>query len=212
MKILLMGPPASGKGTIGALLSEKLNLPIFSVGALLREIPETSIFYIPLRESMDRGELAPDSITAGVIREELKDPKYVAGYILDGWMRDMKQMEAFDPDPNYVIFINVSTETSIKRISGRRYCPADGFSCNIYTLPSEDPNHCEKCTGELVQREDDKEEVVKTRLDLYERETKPVIEYFRNKGILVEVNGEGTPEEVLDLALSSLKSLKNDIN
>lgn len=206
MKIMLIGPPASGKGTVGALLSEKLHLPIFSVGELLRDIPENSIFYKPLHDSMDKGELAPDSIAAGVIRDELKSDKYQNGYILDGWMRDITQKDSFDPNVDYAVFIKVSPETSIKRISGRRFCLKDDFSCNIYTLPPQDPNHCDKCGGELVQRDDDREDVAKKRLDLFEKETLPVVEYYKNQGNLIEVGGEGTPGEVSNLILTALNN------
>ena len=205
MKIMLMGPPASGKGTVGALLSKELDLPIFSVGGLLRDIPENSIFYKLLHDKMDKGDLAPNSIPAGSIREELKKEEYEKGFILDGWMRDMEQKDYFEPDVDRVVFINVSNEVAIKRISGRRFCPNDDFSCNLFTLPPKDPKHCDECSGELVQREDDKEEVVKNRLDLYTNETIPVIEYYRDLGISVEVDGEGTPEEVLNLILEKLK-------
>ena len=210
MKIMLMGPPASGKGTVGMLLSKELNLPIFSVGELLRGVPQTSIFYEPLHNSMDKGELAPDSIAAGIIREELRDEKYLGGYILDGWMRDMKQKDSFDPEVDYAVFINISPTTSIKRISGRRFCPKDGFNCNIYTLPPRNPNHCDNCNGELVQRDDDREEVVKNRLNLFEKETLQVIEYYRKQGNLIEVDGEGTPEEVLNLILTALGNRGSD--
>ncbi len=210
MKIMLVGPPASGKGTVGALLSLKLGIPIFSVGELLREIPQTSIFYKPVHDSMDKGELVPDSILAGFIREELKDGKYQEGFILDGWMRNMKQKDSFDPEADSVIFINVSPETSIKRISGRRFCPKDEFSCNIYTLPPKDTNRCDICGGELLQRADDREEVVKKRLELFKKETRPVVDYYRGRSNLIEVDGEGTPEEVLNLILTALE--KRDSN
>jgi adenylate kinase len=205
MKIMLMGPPASGKGTVGALLSEKLGIPIFSVGELLRDIPEESIFYKPLREQMDEGALVPNSIPAGAIREELKKEKYKDGFILDGWMRDLGQKDFFDPNVNRVILIDISGETVMKRISGRRFCPKDDFNCNVYTLPPKKEGRCDKCGGELIQREDDTEEVIKHRLGVYKNDTLPVVDYYRKQGILIEVDGEGTPEEVLELILADLK-------
>lgn len=210
MRIMLMGPPASGKGTVGALLSEKLEIPIFSVGKLLRNIPSTDPLYEQIHESMDLGKLVPNEIPAELIRKELEDKKYIKGFILDGWMRDMNQKDSFDPQPDRVIFINISEKTTLKRISGRRVCQKDGFNCNIYTLPPKSENHCNKCGGELIQRDDDKEEVVENRLSLYENDTKPVIDYYRELGSLVEIDGEGTPEEVLDLILVALP--KNDSN
>jgi len=194
------------------LLSEKLGLPIFSVGELLREVPENSAFYQIIHEGMDKGSLVPNGVAAGIIREELEAEKYSDGFILDGWMRDMEQKDSFDPEVDYAVFINVSKETSVKRISGRRFCPKDGFSCNIYTLPPEHENHCDRCSGELVQREDDREEVVEARLSLFESDTKPVIEDFRRQGNLIEADGEGSPEEVLNLVLAALEKTKSDSN
>lgn len=204
MKILLMGPPACGKGTVGQLLSEKIGLPIFSVGGLLRDIPKESIFYEPLHEKMDKGVLAPNSVTAGIIRDELKDEKYKNGFILDGWMRDLEQRDYFDPSPDIVIFINISEETSIKRISGRRFCGNDDFTCNIYTLPPKNDEKCDICNAPLLQRDDDKEEVVKTRLALYRNETLPVVNTYKQEGIIIEVDGEGPPSQVLQFILDKL--------
>jgi adenylate kinase len=210
MKIMLMGAPASGKGTVGAIVSKKLNIPIFSVGDLLRDIPESSLFYQPLHKSMDAGDLAPNSIPAGAIREELKKDIYKDGFLLDGWMRDLEQKDYFDPNVNLVILIAISRETAMKRISGRRFCPKDDFSCNIYTLPPKDPNKCDKCGGELIQRKDDTEEVAKHRFELYKKDVLPVVEYYRKQGNLLEIDGEGTPDEVADLVLAALK--KRDFN
>lgn len=210
MKLLLLGPPASGKGTVGGLLSEKIKLPITSVGALFRALPESNPYYELIHDQMDKGELVPNQVAAGVLQSELKEAKYANGFILDGWMRDLEQKEHFEPDVDWAIFIKVSEDTVIKRISGRRFCPRDRFMCNVFTLPPKNPNHCDKCSGELEQRDDDNEEVVKTRLDLYHNDTVPVIEYYRGRRKLLEVDGEGTPEEVLELILSALP--KNDTN
>lgn len=211
MKILLMGPPASGKGTIGKLMSDELDLPIFSVGQILRDVPEDSPDYKEIHPTMDEGDLVHPPLVARLVKEETEKPKCKNGYILDGWMRNMEQKDYFDPKPDFVIFFNISDETAIRRISGRRFCPEDDFSCNIYTLPPENEDHCDKCGGELVQRDDDKEEVVQTRLNLYKKETVPVIEHYREKGKLVEVNGEPTPEEVLAEVFEKLER-RHDFN
>jgi len=205
MKIMLMGPPASGKGTVGKIVSIRLGLPIFSVGNLLRDIPVTSIFYEPLHESMDEGDLAPNSIPAGAIREELKKDIYKDGFILDGWMRDMEQKDFFDPNVNLVILIDVSKETVLKRISGRRFCPKDDTNFNVFTLPPKTEGKCDECSGDLIQRKDDTEEVAQHRYDLYRNDVLPVVEHYRKMEDLVEVNGEGTPEEVANLVMAALK-------
>jgi len=204
MKILIMGPPASGKGTIGEMLAKKLNLPLVSTGQLLRDVSESDLRYDEINTPMDNGELVPHHITANVLKERLSKPDCDDGYILDGWMRGLQQKDYFEPDLNAVLFINISPETSIKRISGRRICEKDGFTCNIYTLPPKHPDNCDDCNGPLIQRDDDKEDVVKERLEVYEKETIPVVEYYKNKDLLAEIDGEGTPDQVFKLALNAL--------
>lgn len=197
MKVLLMGPPASGKGTIGELISEELNIPIFSIGQILRDVSEDSPYYEKIHKQMDEGGLVHPPLVAELLKEEVSKEAYEGGYILDGWMRNIEQKDYFDPKPDFVIFFDISDETAIKRISGRRFCPEDDFSCNIYTLPPENKDHCDKCGGKLTQRDDDRKEVVQNRLELYKEETIPVIEHYKEKGNLVEVDGEPSPKEVL---------------
>lgn len=209
MKILLIGPPASGKGTVGAMLSEKLGLPIVSVGKLLRALPESHPRYEELHVLMDAGELAPHDLTAQVLRDRLLETDCSHGYILDGCIRSMAELNDFNIVLDIVLLIDISSETTMKRISGRRVCEADNFTCNIYTMSPDDPHNCNKCSGELTQREDDKEEVVLERLEVYAEETLPVVEYFKKEGILKRIDGEGTPEEVFKLALKVLTSDSN---
>lgn len=204
MKILLMGPPASGKGTIGKLLSEKFRVPLISVGKLLRDMPDDHPHYKSIHRAMGVGELAPHKETVDIIKERIRNRDCDSGYILDGWMRNIDQMNFFDPDIDNVLFIYVSPETSIKRITGRRVCENDGFVCNIYTQSPGDEGYCGKCSGELIQREDDAEEVVIRRLEIFEKETMEVVNYYRDKNLLLEINGEGSPEEVFQLALTAL--------
>ena len=206
MKILLIGPPACGKGTVGELLSEKLGFPVISIGGLLREIPETHPRYSELHTLMDSGELAPHDLVAEVLKKRLEDADCARGFLLDGYLRNIVQLEHFDPRVDVALFIDIEPETSIKRISGRRICEADDFTCNIFTMSEEDPHNCKRCSGELTQRADDAEEVVRERLEVYAEETLPVVDHYKKLGMLRKIDGEGTPEEVFELALAALKN------
>lgn len=204
MKIMMMGPQGSGKGTIGNMLSKKLDIPTISVGQLLRDLPEDSPHYEAINKEMDRGNLAPFKETAEILKTRLEQEDCSDGYILDGWARNIEQLDLFNPDLDAVVFIDISKETSVKRISGRRICEKDGFTCNIYTLPPDHEGHCNNCDGELTQREDDTVEAVNRRLEIFYTETTEVIEHYRQEGILLEIDGEGTPKEVYKEALSAL--------
>ncbi len=202
MKLLLMGPQGCGKGTIGEKLSEKLGIPLISVGQVLRDIPADHYLYEEMHSAMVKGVLAPNDKVAELLKERVLEEDCKNGYILDGWARQMSDLDEFDPGFGGVLNIKISRETSVKRISGRRTCSSDGKIYNIYTLPKE---MLAECKGELVQRADDTEEAVKTRLEIYYSETQEVLDYFATKGILREIDGEGTPQEVFDLALEALK-------
>ncbi len=210
MKLLFMGAPASGKGTVAEDLAPILNIKAIGPGKLLRALTEDSPHYEEVNEAMDKGILAPNQVTADLLRTELEKEEYAKGFILDGWMRDLEQKDFFDPKPDYVIFIKISDETAIKRISGRRICKDNGETFNIYTFPKEELEKFKDCS-EVVQREDDNEETVKTRLQVFHEDTMPVIRFYKNQGNLIEIDGEGTPEEVLELVVESLKKI-NDKN
>ena len=194
MKILLMGPQGSGKGTVGEKLSEKLQIPLIGVGQTLRALPKNTPESEKLQERLDKGELAPNDLVAEILRKRVVLPDCSNGYILDGWGRKMSDIQLFDPGFDKVVLLILSKKTSLVRISGRRTCDSDGKIYNIYTLPKEE---LEKCKGKLVQRSDDTEESVSKRLSIFYTETQPVIEYFRQKGLLVEVDAEPQPDVVL---------------
>ena len=194
MKILLMGPQGSGKGTAGEKLSEKLQIPLIGVGQTLRDLPKNTPESKKLQECLDKGDLAPNYLIAEILRKRVALPDCSKGYILDGWGRKMSDIELFDPGFDKVISLILSKKTSLIRISGRRTCDSDGKIYNIYTLPKKE---LKKCQGKLVQRSDDTKEAVNKRLNIFYTETKPVIEYFRQKGLLVEVDGEPWPDTVV---------------
>ena len=200
-KLLMMGPPASGKGTVGELLSQALKLPLVSVGQVLRNLTPESPLYPEIHAAMNSGGLAPNQHVAQVLRDVLGKSDYAKGYILDGWARQISDLQYFDPGFDKVIFLNISPETTIKRISGRRICDVDQKIYNIYSMTAEE---LKACPGNLTQREDDKEAVVKNRLEVYKKLTLPVVTYFEQKGTLLKVNAESDPQRVLTEILSKL--------
>ena len=201
MKILLMGPQGSGKGTVGEMLSERLGVPLIGLGDILRALPKESADSIFVRSYMDRGELPPNDLLVKIISKRVLQSDCKDGYILDGWGRRFSDIEKFDPGFDAVLNLDISRETSIKRISGRRTCTSDGKIYNIYTLPKE---QLKECVGELVQRADDTEEAVKTRLEIYYTATQETLDYCAKKGTLKNIDAEGTPKEVFINALTAL--------
>jgi len=199
---MLIGPQACGKGTQGEMLSKKLNLPLVGVGDLLRAIPENHPKYQLVQDEMKRGELANHEVVADLLKKRVLRKDCADGYILDGWGRIEEQFKLFDPNPDKVIFINIPCEETIRRISGRRICQPTGEVINIYTLDREE---MAKCAGPLIRREDDTENAVKERLEIFSRDTLPVISKYRAQNKLVELSGLGTPDEVFGRILKALE-------
>lgn len=205
MKILLIGPPGSGKGTVGEKLSKGLHIPLVSVGELLRDIPETNTIKKTVDEIMEKGELVPQEIVAQILMEETSKESTRNGFIFDGWGRKMEDLRYFDPDFDKVIYLKISPETSFKRISARRTCENCDAVYNLISVPPKKDGVCDYCGGNLVKRDDESEETTKRRLNIFDEETKETIEYFRKNGKLVEIDGEGTPEEVFNLAIKAIR-------
>lgn len=204
MKILMMGPPGSGKGTVGEKLSRYLTIPIVSVGQLLRTIPDDHIWKKEIAEAHALGKLAPNHLVAALLRDELQKEKYANGYILDGWGRQISDLEVFDPGFDKVILLCIMPATSINRITARRTCSKCGKIYNLVTAPPKTAGICDVCGGKLVQRNDETAEAMQTRLQSYAAQTLPVIEYLKKAGILLEIDGEGSPDEVFNLVSTAL--------
>lgn len=201
MKILLLGPQGCGKGTIGQMLSERMGIPLLSVGDLLRCVEPSSKYYQQIQKNTKDGMLVAEDIVVVLLKEEFGKEKYREGVIFDGWARSMDNLRALDPGFDFVIVFEMSRETSIKRISGRRLCEADGKTYNILTLPKEE---LLKCPGRLIQREDDTEEAVKKRLEIYYTETQEVVDYFDKQGRTIHINAEPLPDVVFAELMSKL--------
>lgn len=205
MRLVMMGAPGAGKGTQAKLLQERLGVPHISTGDILREAVRAGT---PLgreaREMMDRGLLVPDEVVIGIVDERLARPDCGRGFILDGFPRTVAQAEALDAllarrghPLDAVVAVDVPREELVERISGRRVCQGCGTLAHVRFDPPKSDGHCDRCGGALAQRDDDCEETVGRRLDVYARETAPVLEHYRHAGLLRSIQGTGTPDQVL---------------
>jgi adenylate kinase len=200
MKILMMGPQGSGKGTIGSMIGETLGIPLISTGNLLRNLKEDHPWFKEIKEQMNNGELVDQKRVAKLLQEELENGKCNRGFVLDGWYRSMKDIEAYEVPLDKAFLLTISPETTVKRLGSRRTCSVCGEIYNTVT-PSEKPKVdgiCDKCGGKLEQRQDDTEEAILKRLAIFRSETHDVIRFLRESGLLIEIDGEGPPKEVFD--------------
>ena len=212
MRIVLLGAPGAGKGTQAKKLIEKYGLPQISTGDLLRAAVAAGT---PLgkeaKSYMDKGELVPDSVVLGMVEERLKQDDCKKGYILDGFPRNTAQADALDKmlanlnmSLTAALSVDVPFEDLMKRLTGRRTCKSCGQMYNIYFKASAKEGVCDKCSGELFQRDDDKEATIKKRLEVYSSQTEPLIGYYKNKGILKSVTGTGSIDEIFKKVTETL--------
>jgi adenylate kinase len=215
LDIVLLGGPGSGKGTQAQQLCEKLNLVHVASGDLFRENLNKETELGKLAQTyMDRGELVPDDVTVAMVRDRLERPDTEQGIVLDGFPRTLPQAEALDEmlasmdrQIEGVLYIKVSDEEIVKRLSGRLICRECQATFHVVYNPFETCPY-NKCEGEyLYQRDDDKPETVRARLKTYHNQTAPLIDYYRDAGLLVEVDGEGDVSEVTERTLAAARSL-----
>lgn len=205
MKILMIGPQGSGKGTIGALLNTNLGIPLISVGNLLRELSPSHPRYLEVKTLMGAGQLVPTELLADLIIDRVNIGDCRKGYILDGWCRRVADLNFFNPGFDKVVYLNISAQTTITRLSTRRICSVCGAVYNVITKPPKIDGVCDICGGKVIHRDDDKKEAIKKRLEIFNTETIPVINHFSKLGILVKVEAEGTPESVLKDVLLAIE-------
>ncbi len=204
INLILLGPPGAGKGTQAQMISERYHIPQISTGDILRKaVRENTLLGMRAKEFMERGELVPDEVVIGIVEERLKEPDCERGFILDGFPRTRPQAEALQKilanigkAINYVINIEVEDEELIRRLSGRRTCRDCGAMYHINFNPPKNDGICDRCGGNLYQREDDKEETIRTRLREYNRQTAPLIEYYQGKRTLHSIRGIGNKEQI----------------
>ena len=198
MKLILLGAPGAGKGTQAELLSAKLNIPTISTGNILRAaIKEGTPTGLEAKRYMDEGKLVPDSVIIGIVADRLAQPDCVGGFILDGVPRTIGQAQALDDHGvtfDKVLSIEISDGEIEERMSGRRVCQSCGAPYHVKARPPKQEGVCDSCGGQLVQREDDKAETVRKRLEVYHAETEPLKGFYEGKGILVPVANQDTIE------------------
>ena len=200
-RLIFLGPPGVGKGTQAKRLAARFGLTHISTGGILREVSQRNTpLAQEVRSYMEQGLLVPDDLVLNLLLERLEGVGDREGYILDGYPRNLKQAEDLEKVgvvPEKVVYFTADEETLIKRISGRRICVRCGRIYNIYYSPPPKEGRCE-CGGELFQRQDDKEDVVRARLSEYYQKTAPLIKYYKEKNLLVEVTAEDDPDQVYE--------------
>lgn len=213
MNILFMGPPGAGKGTQAEKVTETFGIPHISTGDAFRAaMKEGTPLGRKAKSYVDQGLLVPDDVTNGIVRERLQQEDCNNGFLLDGFPRTLAQAEALDGMLDemgrrleHVINLKVDRSLLLARLTGRRICKSCGATYHLIYNPPQQDNKCDKCAGELFQRSDDTEEKVGTRLDEYTNKTAPLLDYYREKGLLHEVDGEQDIHQVTDVIAAILR-------
>ena len=204
MKIIMLGAPGAGKGTQAKMLADKYKIPHVSTGDIFRaNIKNGTELGTKAKVYMDQGMLVPDELTCDLVVDRIKQDDCKDGYILDGFPRTIPQAECLDKaldalndKIDFAVNVEVPDENIIRRMSGRRACLSCGRTDHIVYNPPKEEGICDECKKELVLRDDDKPETVEKRLKVYHEQTQPLIDYYRNKGVLAEVDGTRDMQEV----------------
>ncbi len=219
MRIVLVGPPGAGKGTQAAYLARNLSIPHISTGDLFRaNISQGTELGKEAQKYMKAGQFVPDSVTVGMAKDRLNQPDATEGFLLDGFPRNLHQAEVLDEylagqgiQVDAVLDLEVPEDEVVKRIAGRRICRND--SAHVFHVTYKQPQQagvCDVCGGELYQRDDDSEETVRKRLEVYHTQTEPIIDYYKAQGLVVTISALGKVEEVTQRAMDALKREDDD--
>jgi len=214
MRIVLVGPPGAGKGTQATRLAGKLTIPHISTGDLFRaNISQQTELGKLAKSYMDAGNLVPDEVTIAMAKDRMEQPDAEGGFLLDGFPRNVSQAEALDEllkteaiKLDAVLDLEVSEEEVVKRIAGRRICRNDSSHVfHVTYSPAKKEGVCDVCGGELYQRDDDSEETVRKRLEVYHTQTEPIIDYYKAQGLVVTISSLGPVDEITQRAMEALK-------
>ncbi|WP_319417270.1 adenylate kinase [Marispirochaeta aestuarii] len=209
MNLVFLGPPGAGKGTVAVKVSKELGIPHISTGDLFRRaINDQTELGKKVKSILDSGELVPDDLTVALVEERLNQGDTGKGFILDGFPRTIPQAEALDTISTLQMAVNfsVADEVLVDRLSGRRVCKNCGATYHVKFAPPRKEGICDSCGGELYTRQDDAPEAIKNRLQVYYRQTQPLIDYYKDKGIKTDIDAAGSPEQVLSATLKALNS------
>ena len=214
MRLVLVGPPGAGKGTQAHFIASHLTIPRISTGDIFRyNVTNHTELGAQAKGYMDRGDLVPDEVTVAMVRDRLAEDDAKDGFLLDGFPRNVPQADTLkkiltdelDQKLTVVLELVVDEDEVVRRLSGRRTCRRCQRVWHVLYEPSSQPGICDDCGGELFQRDDDKEEVIRHRIEVYNSQTSPLIEFYADEGILVGIDATGPVEEVTDRALSALQ-------
>jgi adenylate kinase len=213
VRVVLVGPPGAGKGTQAQFIASHLSIPTISTGEIFRSNVSTGTeLGRAAKAYMDRGDLVPDEVTIAMVADRLQEDDAQAGFLLDGFPRNVPQAETlkkmlteWDTKLDLVLELVVDDDEVVRRLSGRRTCRRCGHVWHVLFDPPSRSERCDDCGGELFQRDDDREETIRHRLDVYQQQTQPLITFYADEGILLGVDATGPVEEITDRALSALR-------
>ena len=212
MKIIMLGAPGAGKGTQAKMIADKYGVPHVSTGDIFRaNIKNGTELGMEAKKYMDQGLLVPDELTVKILLDRVSQPDCKNGYVLDGFPRTIPQAEALDKalaelgeSIDYAIDVDVPDENIVKRMSGRRACVSCGATYHVVHVPPKKEGICDRCGSELILRDDDKPETVKNRLDVYHKQTQPLIDFYTKKGVLKTVDGTVDMQDVFKAIVAIL--------
>lgn len=204
MRLVFLGAPGAGKGTQAELLASRFQLPKISTGDILREaVRNKTVLGLQAKAWLDQGKLVPDAVVVGIVKQKLGEPMCAKGFLLDGFPRTIRQAEDLDDllssrgeRLDRVVNFVVPRDQVVRRLTGRRSCSKCHAVFHVELNPPRRAGICDRCGSELVQRSDDKRETVEARLSVYEQQTAPLVDYYRQRGLLSELDGSGRIEEV----------------
>ena len=212
MKIIMLGAPGAGKGTQAKMIADKYGVPHVSTGDIFRaNIKNGTELGMEAKKYMDQGLLVPDELTVKILLDRVSQPDCKNGYVLDGFPRTIPQAEVLDEalaelgeSIDYAIDVDVPDENIVKRMSGRRACVSCGATYHVVHVPPKKEGICDRCGSELILRDDDKPETVKNRLDVYHKQTQPLIDFYTKKGVLKTVDGTVDMQDVFKAIVAIL--------